>query len=141
MTCVSQPDFAAVLSDRDSDAADDSRDYIMSPSSGILEPLVELGDEVDSGQPVAQLHSLEHPDRTPEPVLAANRGILVSRRSIPLTAQGECISNPGSASTDAEDIHGATVTTQCRATATSGPLPLPSTPRSTRTVQAMPILH
>ena len=72
-------------------AADASRDYIMLPSSGILEPLVELGDEVDSGQPVAQLHSLEHPDRTPEPILAANRGIIVSRRSIPLTTQGECI--------------------------------------------------
>ena len=91
VTCVSQPDFVAALSDRDFDAAGDSRDYIMSPSSCILEPLVELGDEVDAGQPVAQLHSLEHPDRAPEPVLAANRGILVSRRSIPLTTQGECI--------------------------------------------------
>ena len=91
VTCVSQPDLAAALSDRDFDATDDSRDYIMSLSSGILEPLVELGDEVDSGQPIAQLHSLEHPDRTPEPVLAANRGILVSRRSIPLTTGGECI--------------------------------------------------
>ena len=71
-------------------AADESSDYIMSPSSGILEPLVELGDEVASGQPVAQLHSLEHPNRAPEPILAANSGIIVSRRSIPLTTQGEC---------------------------------------------------
>ena len=91
VTCVSQPDFAAALSGRDFDATGDLRDYIMSPSSGILEPLVELGDEVNSGQPVAQLHSLEHPDRAPEQVLAANRGIIVSRRSFPLTAQGECI--------------------------------------------------
>lgn len=72
-------------------AAEDEQDYIMSPSSGIFEPFIEIGDTVETGQPVGQLHSIEHPERDPEKVLAASLGILFTRRSIPLTKQGECL--------------------------------------------------
>lgn len=72
-------------------AAEDEQDYIMSPSSGIFEPFFEIGDAVKTGQAVGQLHSIEHPERDPEKVLAASSGILFTRRSIPLTKQGECL--------------------------------------------------
>jgi predicted deacylase len=72
-------------------AAEDEQDYIMSPSSGIFEPFFEIGEPVEAGQTVGQLHSIEHPERDPEQVLAASSGILFTRRSIPLTKQGECL--------------------------------------------------
>lgn len=72
-------------------AAEDEQDYIMSPSSGLFEPFFEIGDPIETGQPVGQLHSLEHPEREPEAVVAASSGILFTRRSIPLTKQGECV--------------------------------------------------
>jgi predicted deacylase len=71
--------------------ADDEQDYIMSPASGILEPFFEIGDMVETGQRIGQIHSLEHPERDPEPVDARSSGILFARRSVPLTKQGECV--------------------------------------------------
>ena len=73
-------------------AADDTRDYIMSPVSGIFEPFYELGDTLTAGQTVGQVISIERPETEPVKVSAATDGILISRRSIPLTRQGECVS-------------------------------------------------
>jgi len=72
-------------------AADNEEDYIMSPTSGIFEPFIELADQVTAGQQIGQVHSLEHPDRPTEPVIAQSDGILFARRSIPLSRQGECL--------------------------------------------------
>ena len=72
-------------------AADQVDDYVMAPVSGIYESFVELGDAVRAGDQVGQLHDLERPFREPEPVSASTEGVLVARRSIPLTAQGECV--------------------------------------------------
>jgi predicted deacylase len=71
--------------------ADDEQDYIMAPASGILEPFFEIGDTIETGQRIGQIHSLEHPERDAEPVDARSSGILFARRSVPLTKQGECI--------------------------------------------------
>lgn len=71
--------------------ADNEEDYVMAPASGIFEPFFELGDAIESGQQLGQIHWLEHPECTPEPVHAQSSGILFSRRSIPLTKQGECV--------------------------------------------------
>ncbi|NQV28218.1 MAG: succinylglutamate desuccinylase/aspartoacylase family protein [Rhodopirellula sp.] len=72
-------------------AADNEEDYIMAPASGIFEPFFELQDRIESGQQIGQVHSLEHPDRPTEPVVARSNGILFARRSIPLSRQGECL--------------------------------------------------
>lgn len=72
-------------------AGNDPRDYIMAPSSGVFEPFFELGNHIESGQTIGQIHSIEHPFREPEPVLAETSGILMGRRSVPLTSQGECV--------------------------------------------------
>jgi predicted deacylase len=70
-------------------AADRQEDYIMAPVSGIFEPFYELGDEVTAGQRIGQLHSTEQPFNPPTPAFAATDGIVMSRRSFPLTRQGD----------------------------------------------------
>ncbi len=72
-------------------AGDDTRDYIMAPASGLFEPFFELGDQVELGQPIGQIHSIEHPERDAVTVRAETEGMVMSRRSVPLTAQGECV--------------------------------------------------
>lgn len=66
-------------------------DYIMSPASGIFEPLVELGDAVEVGQPVGCIHFVEQPSWEPMVVRAKTAGFVISRRAIPLTQQGDCV--------------------------------------------------
>jgi len=72
-------------------ATDRREDYVMAPTSGIFEPFVELGDSVEAGQPLGQIHSVDHAFHPPLPVLARTSGILFVRRSFPLTTQGECV--------------------------------------------------
>ncbi len=71
--------------------ANDERDYVMAASSGVYEPLLELGDQVQSGHAIGRIHDIEHPERAPEEVTARSSGILFARRSVPLTSQGECV--------------------------------------------------
>lgn len=72
-------------------AATEEADYIMASASGLFEPLCELGDEVKSGNRLGQIHSIEHPERAPIPVLAQTNGMVMARRAIPLTLQGELV--------------------------------------------------
>lgn len=72
-------------------AAMEEDDYIMSPASGLFEPHCELGDQVEVGQSVGQVHFIEHPDRDPLAVVARASGIVMARRAIPLTMQGEMV--------------------------------------------------
>jgi predicted deacylase len=72
-------------------AADDPRDYVMAPVSGIYEPLLELGDIVTAGEPIGQVHNIEQPEQEPVFVSAQTNGMLMGRRSNPLTSQGECL--------------------------------------------------
>ena len=71
--------------------ADRREDYVMAPASGIYEPFLELGDAVEVGQPLGQIHSIDHAFAAPVPVLARTSGMLFVRRSFPLTQQGECV--------------------------------------------------
>jgi predicted deacylase len=72
-------------------AAASRDDYIMAPVSGIYEPLVEMGDAVKVGQPLGQIYSFELPFQAPVTVVARTDGMLFSRRSFPLTQQGDCV--------------------------------------------------
>lgn len=66
-------------------------DYVMAPAAGIFEPFVELGDAVAVGQPIGQLHFIDRPALEPLVVPAASAGFVMTRRAIPLTAQGDCV--------------------------------------------------
>ena len=72
-------------------ASEERDDYVMAPASGIFEPFLELGDPVEVGQPLGQIHVVEHPDWAPTPVAARTSGILISRRAFPPTRHGECV--------------------------------------------------
>lgn len=71
--------------------AEEREDYIMAPVSGIFEPFFELLDPVKAGEVIGQMHSQELPFNPPTPVCARTSGIVISRRSFPLTKQGEYI--------------------------------------------------
>ena len=71
--------------------ATEADDYIMAPVSGIFEPLCEMGDEVAKGDTLGQIHSLEEASRAPYPVVALTSGMVMARRAIPLTAQGDMV--------------------------------------------------
>jgi len=70
---------------------DDVRDYVMAPVSGLYEPLFEIGDRVEAGQVIGRLHDLESVEREALEVRCETEGLIFCRRSIPLTAQGECL--------------------------------------------------
>lgn len=72
-------------------AATEEADYIMAPTSGLFEPLCELGDELKAGDTVGRIHNIEHPEREPLPVAAQTEGMVMARRSNPLTKQGEMV--------------------------------------------------
>ena len=65
--------------------------YLLAPESGLFETLVDLGQRVESGQPVGRIHFLERPDRAPEVVHAKNDGIVCVIRAIATTEQGDNI--------------------------------------------------
>lgn len=72
-------------------AAEEAEDYVMAPVSGIYEPFCELGDAIEAGQLLGQIHLIEQPFVAPIPVKASTSGILFVRRAFPLTGQGECV--------------------------------------------------
>lgn len=72
-------------------AASERDDYIMAPASGIFEPFCEMGETIEAGQPVGQIHSIEQAHLEAWPVLARTSGMVMSRRAFPLTRQGDCV--------------------------------------------------
>lgn len=72
-------------------AATEQGDYIMAPVNGIFEPFFDLGEDVEAGQAVGQLHDVAEPFRSPTPVVAETAGMVMGRRAFPLTRQGDCV--------------------------------------------------
>ena len=63
----------------------------MSPVSGIFEPFFDLEEQVKAGQPVGQIHNMEEPFSEPRIIYAETDGMVMGRRAIPLTRQGDCV--------------------------------------------------
>jgi predicted deacylase len=70
-------------------------DYTMAPESGLLEALVDLGDQVREGQAVGRIHFIERPDRAPVDVIAQSAGTVCVVRAIATIGQGDCITVVG----------------------------------------------
>ncbi len=69
----------------------DERCFTFSEANALLEPLVDLGDEVTEGQPIARLWSS---DRSGQPALLAHAGLsgILTARHVPgLVKMGDCI--------------------------------------------------
>ncbi len=70
-------------------AATEPGDYLISPADGLYESFYEVGTAVQAGQVLGQVHAVERVDRPPEPVVARTSGILICRRAIGVTQQGD----------------------------------------------------
>jgi predicted deacylase len=71
--------------------ATEREDYIMAPISGIFEPFFDLEDQVVVGQAVGQIHNMEEPFSAPRVIHAQTAGMVMGRRALPLTRQGDCV--------------------------------------------------
>ena len=69
----------------------DPANYVFAPCSGIFETLVDPTDPVVAGQLVARIHSLEFPDREPEPVHAPLDAVTACVRAPSRCEQGDSI--------------------------------------------------
>jgi uncharacterized protein len=70
---------------------DAARHYVYAREPGLFEPLVELGDEVEPGQPAAYIHFPEKPSREPELIRFESGGLVVCER-VPARARlGDCL--------------------------------------------------
>lgn len=60
-------------------------------ADGLYEPLVELGQMVEEGQPLGQVVFIDDPLREPVPVLASVSGMLWCRRAVAAVERGDCV--------------------------------------------------
>ena len=72
-------------------AATRREDYHLAPESGIYESFVEVGEQVEEGQPIGQIHFAHRFDRGPEVVHSTGSGLLICRRFPGGTEQGDCV--------------------------------------------------
>ena len=67
----------------------DHRHFLMCPATGLFEPLVALGDNVDIGTPAGWLHDADDPAVPALPVNFASAGMVVARRLPALAKRGD----------------------------------------------------
>ncbi len=65
--------------------------FHFSERDGLIEPMVDLGEKVDKGAPLAAIWSLERTGEKPEFVLAKRTGILAARHFPGLVKMGDCL--------------------------------------------------
>jgi N-alpha-acetyl-L-2,4-diaminobutyrate deacetylase len=58
---------------------------------GIYESYHDLGDSIEAGQPLGQVHFVQHPQRPPQPVVAQRSGVLIGRRGPGFVETGDCV--------------------------------------------------
>lgn len=71
--------------------ATDPENYVMAPATGLVEHLVDLGDEIDAGQPLARIHRLDDLVGPPVDVTAKRGGVVCALRAPAPTERGECV--------------------------------------------------
>jgi len=70
---------------------DGERHYVYARCDGLFEPLVELGERVEAGQPAARMHFPENPLREPELIRFDGAGVVVCKRMPALSRYGDCL--------------------------------------------------
>lgn len=73
----------------------DERCFVAAEHTGIHEPLVDLGDDVSEGQPVARIHFLDEPSRDPVVYVARRSGLLIGRHFPGLVQSGDFLASVG----------------------------------------------
>jgi len=69
----------------------DASSFVVADDRGLLELLVDLGAEVEAGQPIAQIHDVEQPARAPAVYPASRTGLLIGRHAPGLIKPGDCL--------------------------------------------------
>ncbi|MDX1664554.1 MAG: succinylglutamate desuccinylase/aspartoacylase family protein [Candidatus Promineifilaceae bacterium] len=69
----------------------DAKNYHVVMEDGIYETFYEVGDGVEIGQPLGQVHFAQHPDRPPMPVVAQRGGVLIGRRGPGFVEVGDTV--------------------------------------------------
>ena len=72
-------------------AATNREDYHLSPAAGIYESFFEVGETIEKGQQLGQVHFPDRFDWPAEPVIASGSGILICRRFPGGTSRGDCV--------------------------------------------------
>lgn len=72
-------------------ATPDANSYTISDETGLFEMLVNLGDEVEEGQLIARIHSIEKTEIEPSLYYAHRTGTLVGRHYPGLARPGDCL--------------------------------------------------
>ena len=72
-------------------AATEVDDYVGAPADGVYESFLEVGEDVQEGQLLGQVHPLGQAGRPAEPVVARTSGLLIGRRAIGVTRQGDSV--------------------------------------------------
>jgi len=65
--------------------------YVICRDHGIVEPLVDVGAMVGEGQPIAQVHDYDNPDREPVVYRAGIAGMLLIRHLPGIITRGDCL--------------------------------------------------
>ncbi|HSJ52290.1 MAG TPA: succinylglutamate desuccinylase/aspartoacylase family protein [Anaerolineae bacterium] len=65
--------------------------YHAARMAGVYEPLVDLGDWVEAGELLGQVHALEDANQSPQPVAAQQPGLLIGVRAPARVERGDCL--------------------------------------------------
>ncbi len=69
----------------------DSRYFVSATSEGLYEPFVEVGEELEAGAAVGQIHFIEDPGREPDIETVERAGLLITRRAPGWVARGDLV--------------------------------------------------
>ena len=67
--------------------------YVYANEAGLLEPLVNLGDQVKEGQIAGQIHFIDNPARPPEVCCFRTAGLVVCQRHFGRVERGDCVAH------------------------------------------------
>ena len=67
--------------------------YVQATEPGLLEPLVDLGTEVEKSQLAGQIHFVDNPARAPVPVYFRRAGMVVCQRHFGRVERGDCVAH------------------------------------------------
>lgn len=67
----------------------DARCYVMSPDDGLYEPFVELDDTVEAGQPIGQVHYIQHINKDPWVTHTERSGVVLCKRPPGKASRGD----------------------------------------------------
>jgi hypothetical protein len=70
--------------------------FVYASEPGVVEPLAELGEMVQAGQPAARIHFPETPWRKPEELAFRHDGLVLVKRMPGRTVRGDCLFHLGS---------------------------------------------